>query len=198
METRSGSVVRSSRESGTRLEERPVVRDFSDDFLEDLPGLPPPREVDFIIDLVPGTRPIAIPTYRMTPRELEELMTQLKDLGEKEFITPSMSSWGAPVLFVKKKDGSLRLCIDYRQLNKMTIRNKYPLPRIDDLFDQLRGAKFFSKIDLRSGYHQLRIREEDRYKTSIQHQIRTLPVYGHAIRVDQCPRRIHGFDASSA
>ncbi|KAK9133160.1 hypothetical protein Scep_012688 [Stephania cephalantha] len=109
----------------------------------------------------------------MAPRELEELRKQLQELSEKGFITPSISPWGAPVLFVKKKDGTLRLCIDYRQLNKVTVKNKYPLPRIDDLFDQLRGAQFFSKIDLRSGYHQLRIREDDRYITSFSTR------YGH-------------------
>ncbi|CAL2270252.1 unnamed protein product [Prunus armeniaca] len=109
----------------------------------------------------------------MAPAELRELKTQLQELVDKGFIRPSFSSWGAPVLFVKKKDGTMRLCIDYRQLNKVTVRNKYPLPRIDDLFDQLKGAKVFSKIDLRSGYHQLRIREEDMPKTDFRTR------YGH-------------------
>ncbi|MGV7343189.1 reverse transcriptase family protein, partial [Mycobacterium kansasii] len=122
---------------------------------QDIPGLPPKREVDFAIDLVPGTTPIALAVYRMTPVELQELKKQLEELLEQGFIRPSVSPWAAPVLFVRKKDGSLRLCIDYRKLNQATIKNKYPLPRIDDLFDQLRGAQFFSKIDLRSGYHQL-------------------------------------------
>ena len=94
----------------------------------------------------------------MAPSELKELKVQLQELVNKGYVRPSVSPWGAPVLFVKKKDGTMRLCIDYRQLNKVTIRNKYPLPRIDDLFDQLRGASVFSKIDLRSGYHQLRVR----------------------------------------
>ena len=94
-----------------------------------------------------------MPPYRMAPAELSELKEQLHELLDKGFIRPSTSPWGAPVLFVKKKDGSLRLCIDYRQLNKVTIKNKYPLPRIDDLFDQLQGAQYFSKIDLRSEYH---------------------------------------------
>jgi len=150
-----------------------VVNEFSDVFSEDLPGLPPKREVEFGIDVIPGTQPISIPPYRMAPAELRELKEQLKDLLEKGFIRPSMSPWGAPVLFVRKKDGSLRMCIDYRQLNKVTIKNKYPLPRIDDLFDQLQGAKCFSKIDLRSGYHQVRVKEKDIPKTAFRTR------YGH-------------------
>ena len=106
----------------------------------ELPGLPPDREIEFCIDVVPGTDPISMPPYRMAPAELKELNEQLKELLDKGFIRPSSSPWGAPVLFVKKKDGSLRLCIDYRQLNKVTIKNKYSLPKIDDLFDQLQGA----------------------------------------------------------
>ena len=125
------------------------------------PGLPPEREIDFPIDLVPSTAPISLPPYRMAPAELKELKTKLQEMVDRGFIRPSISPWGAPVLFMKKKDDTWRLCIDYRQLNKVTIRNKYPLPRIDDLFDQLQGTKVFSKIDLRSGYHQLRIRESD-------------------------------------
>ena len=104
----------------------------------------------------------------MAPAELHELKEQLKDLLDKGFIRPSMSPWGAPVLFVRNKDGTLRMCIDYRQLNKVTIKNKYPLPRVDDLFDQLQGAKCFSKIDLRSGYHQVRVREKDIPKTTFR------------------------------
>jgi hypothetical protein len=156
-----------------KLEDISVVREFSDVFPEDLPGLPPEREIEFGIDLVPSTTPISIPPYRMAPAELKELKDQLQDLLDKRFIRPSVSPWGAPVLFVKKKDGSLRLCIDYRQLNKVTVRNKYPLPRIDDLFDQLEGAACFSKIDLRSGYHQLRIKEGDVPKTAFRTR------YGH-------------------
>ena len=113
---------------------------FPDVFSEDLPGLPLDREVEFIIDLVPSIGPISKAPYRMAPTELKELKEQLQDLLDKGFIRPSASLWGAPVLFVKKKDGSMRLCIDYRELNKVTIRNKYPLPRIDDLFNQLQGA----------------------------------------------------------
>ena len=110
-------------------------------------------EIEFCIDIVPSMDPISMPPYKMAPAELKELNEQSKELLDKSFIRPSTSPWGAPVLFVKKKDGSLRLCIDYRMLNKVTIKNKYPLPRIDDLFDQLQGAQCFSKIDLRSGYH---------------------------------------------
>nr|GEU67749.1 putative reverse transcriptase domain-containing protein [Tanacetum cinerariifolium] len=117
--------------------------------------------VEFRIDLIPGATPVARAPYRLAPSELMELSEQLKELSKKGFIRPSSSPWGAPVLFVKKKDGSFRMCIDYRELNKLTIKNKYTLPRIDDLFDQLQGSSVYSKIDLRSGYHQLRIREED-------------------------------------
>jgi ribonuclease HI len=146
--------------------EVPVVAEYMDVFPEELPGMPPEREVEFAIDLVPGTAPIAKRPYRMAAPELAELKKQLDELLQKGYIRPSSSPWGAPVLFVKKKDGSMRLCVDYRALNEVTIKNKYPLPRIDDLFDQLKGAKFFSKIDLRSGYYQLRIRPEDVPKTA--------------------------------
>nr|GEZ81030.1 putative reverse transcriptase domain-containing protein [Tanacetum cinerariifolium] len=144
-----------------RIEYVPVIRDFPEVFPEDLPGLPPPRQVEFHIDLVLGATHVARAPYRLAPYKLNKLSEQLKELSEKGFIRPSSSPWGAPVLFVKKKDGSLRMCIDYRELNKLTIKNKYPLPRIDDLFDKLQGSSVYSKIDLRSGYHQLRIREED-------------------------------------
>ncbi|KAL9252431.1 Transposon Ty3-G Gag-Pol polyprotein-like protein, partial [Drosera capensis] len=139
----------------------------------ELPGLPPTRELDFSIELVPGAAPISKASYRMAPAELKELKTQLEELLEKGYIRPSVSPWGAPVLFVKKKDGSMRLCIDYRELKKITIKNRYPLPRIDDLFDQLQGASVYSKIDLRSGYHQLRIKAEDISKTAFRTR------YGH-------------------
>ncbi|GJV61045.1 reverse transcriptase domain-containing protein [Tanacetum coccineum] len=144
-----------------RLEDVPVIRDFPEVFPKDLPGLPPPRQVEFRIDLILGAAPVARAPYRLAPSEMKELSKQLQELLEKGFIRPSSSPWGAPVLFVKKKDGSFRICIDYRELNKLTIKNRYPLPRIDDLFDQLQGSSVYSKIDLRSGYHQLRIREED-------------------------------------
>ncbi|GKF62126.1 putative reverse transcriptase domain-containing protein, partial [Tanacetum coccineum] len=130
-------------------------------FPDDLPRLPPPRQVEFKIDLVPGIAPVSHAPYRLAPSEMKELSKQLKELLEKGFIRPSSSPWGAPVLFVKKKDGSFRIYINYRELNKLTVKNRYPLPRIDDLFDQLQGSSVYSKIDLRSGYHQLRVREED-------------------------------------
>ncbi|GJS08468.1 putative reverse transcriptase domain-containing protein [Tanacetum coccineum] len=139
----------------------PVIRDFPEVFLEELSGLPPPRQVEFRIDLVPGAAPVARALYRLAPSEMRELSIQLKELLKKGFIHPSSSTWGAPVLFVKKKDGSFRLCIDYRELNKLTVKNCYPLLRINDLFDQLQGLSVYSKIDLRSGFHQLRIKEED-------------------------------------
>ena len=148
-------------QKGPRLEDVPVVREFTEVFRDNFPGLPPQRSVDFSIDLEPGTRPISKAPYRMAPIEMAELKKQLEELAEKGFIRPSVSPWGAPVLFVRKKDGSMRLCIDYRELNRVTIKNKYPLPRIDDLLDQLQGASVFSRIDLRSGYHQLRVVPSD-------------------------------------
>ncbi|GJU73208.1 putative reverse transcriptase domain-containing protein [Tanacetum coccineum] len=144
-----------------RLEDVPVIRDFPEVFPKDLPGLLPPRQVEFRIDLILGVAPVAHAPYRLAPSKMKELSKELQELLEKGFIRPSSSSWGAPVLFMKKKDGSFRICIDYRELNKLMIKNRYPLPRIDDLFDQLQGSSVYSKIDLRSGYHQLRIREED-------------------------------------
>ncbi|KAI3821411.1 hypothetical protein L1987_08979 [Smallanthus sonchifolius] len=155
------------------LKDVPVVCNFPEVFPEDLPGLPLDREIEFQIDLLPGAEPVAKAPYRLAPSEMKELMSQLEELTEKGFIRPSISPWGAPVLFVKKKDGSMRMCIDYRELNKRTVKNKYPLPRIDDLFDQLQGASWFSKIDLRSGYHQLKVREEDVPKTAFRTR------YGH-------------------
>ncbi|GJR75819.1 putative reverse transcriptase domain-containing protein [Tanacetum coccineum] len=156
-----------------RLEDVQIVQDFPEVFPEDLPGLPPTRQVEFQIDLVPGAAPVARAPYRLAPSEMKELSEQLKELSDKGFIRPSSSPWGAPVLFVKKKDGSFRMCIDYRELNKLTVKNRYPLPRIDDLFDQLQGSSVYSKIDLRSGYHQLRVREEDIPKTAFRTR------YGH-------------------
>ncbi|GKC86339.1 putative reverse transcriptase domain-containing protein [Tanacetum coccineum] len=133
----------------------------SEVFPDDLPGLPPPRQVEFKIELVPGAAPVARAPYRLVSTELKELSSQLKELSEKGFIRPSPSPWGAPVLFVKKKDGSFRMCIDYHELKKLMVKNRYPLSRIDELFDQLQGSSMYSKIDLWSGYHQLCIREED-------------------------------------
>jgi hypothetical protein len=131
----------------------PVVCEFEDVFPEELHGLPPDCNVEFVINFVPGTTPIAQSPYRMAEVELKLLKVELDSLLEKGFIRPSASPWGSPALFVPKKDGTQRLCVDYRTLNAVTIKNKYPLPRIDDLMDQLMQAKFFSKIDLRSGYH---------------------------------------------
>src|SRR4051812_5920260 len=143
------------------LEDIPVVRDFLDVFPEELPGMPPDRCVEFIVDLIPGTAPISRRPYRMAPHELAELKTQLDASLEKGFILPSSSPWGCPVLFVTKKDGTERMCVDYRPLNLATIKNKYPLPRINDLYDQLAGSSVFSKMDLRLGYHQIKIRNKD-------------------------------------
>ncbi|GJT73626.1 putative reverse transcriptase domain-containing protein [Tanacetum coccineum] len=151
-----------------RLKGIPLVRDSPEVFPEDLPGLPPTRQVEFQIDLVPGVASITRAPYRLEPSERKELSEQPKELSDKGFIRPSSSSWGAPVLFVKKKDGSFRMCIDYQELNKLTVKNRYPLPRIDDLIDQLQGSSVYSKIDLRSSYHQLRVREEDIPKTAFR------------------------------
>nr|GEZ21103.1 retrotransposon protein, putative, Ty3-gypsy subclass [Tanacetum cinerariifolium] len=144
-----------------QLQDMPVICIFPEVFPVDLPGLPPPRQVEFKIELILGAAPIVCAPYCLAPSELKELLDQLKELSEKGFIRPSSSPWGAPVLFVKKKDGSFRMCIDYKELNKLTVKNWYPLSRIDDLFDQLQGSSVYSKIDLWSGYYQLRIREED-------------------------------------
>nr|GFC74414.1 putative reverse transcriptase domain-containing protein [Tanacetum cinerariifolium] len=133
-----------------RLEDVPIVREFPEVFPEDLPGLPPARQVEFQIDLVPGAAPVAQAPYQLAPDEMLELSTQLQELSDKGFIRPSSSPWRAPVLFLKKKNGSFWMCIDYRELNKLTMKNRYPLPRIDDLFDQLQGSRVYSKIDLRS------------------------------------------------
>jgi hypothetical protein len=142
------------------IQDIPVVCEFPDVFPEDLPGLPPERDVEFVIELKPGTAPVSRRSYRMPPNELAELKKQLQDLLEKGFIRPSSSPWGYPAIFVKKKDQTLWMCMDYRPLNEVTIKNKYPLPQIYILFDQLTGARVFSKIDLRSGYHQIRIRPQ--------------------------------------
>ncbi|GJU31320.1 putative reverse transcriptase domain-containing protein [Tanacetum coccineum] len=156
-----------------RLEDVPIVRDFPKVFLEDLSGVPPTRQVEFQIDLIPGAAPVARAPYRLAPSKMKELSDELKELSDKVFISPSSSPWGAPVLFVKKRDGSFQMCIDYRELNKLTVKNRYPLPRIDDLFDQLQESSVYSKIDLRSGYHQLRVREEYIPKTAFRTR------YGH-------------------
>ncbi|GJV55373.1 putative reverse transcriptase domain-containing protein [Tanacetum coccineum] len=156
-----------------RLEDILVVKEFLDIFPKNLPGIPPVRQVEFQIDLIPGEAPIARTPYRLAPSKMQELSNHFQELTDRGFIRPSTSSWGAPILFVKKKDGSFRMCIDYRELNKLTIKNCYPLPRIDDLFYQLQGSSVYSKINLRSGYHQLRVREEDIPKTAFRTR------YGH-------------------
>ena len=150
-----------------------VVCEYEDVFLDELSGLPPQRVVDFGIELHAGTSPISMTPHKMKLVELQELKVQLQELLDKGFIRPSTSPWGALVLFVKKKDKTLRLCIDYRQLNRVTVKNRYPLPRIDDLFDQLRGARVYSKIDLYTGFHQVRVRETDIPKTAFRTR------YGH-------------------
>nr|GFD08029.1 putative reverse transcriptase domain-containing protein [Tanacetum cinerariifolium] len=149
-----------------RLENVPIVQDFSEVFPEDLPGLLPTRQVEFQIILIPGAAPVARVPYRLAPFEMKELSDQLQELSDKGFIRPSSSPWGALILFVKNKDGSFQMFIDYREFNKLTVKNRYPLSRIDDLFDQLQESRIYSKIDLRSGYHQLRVREEDIPKTA--------------------------------
>jgi hypothetical protein len=143
-----------------------VVRDFPYVFPEELPGMSPEREAEFVIDLLPGTAPISKRPYQMSVEELQELKKQLTELQEAGYIRPSSSPWGAPILFVQKKDGSQRMCVNYRSLNDVTIKNKCLLPCIDDLFDQMRGARVFSKIDLRLGYHQMKIRPSDIPKTT--------------------------------
>ncbi|GKD32850.1 putative reverse transcriptase domain-containing protein, partial [Tanacetum coccineum] len=156
-----------------RLEDVAIVRDFPEVFPEELSGLPPTRQVEFQIDLMSSDAPVARAPYRLAPSEMKELSEQMQELSDKGFIRPSSSPWGAPVLFVKKKDGSFRMCIDYRELNKLTVKNRYPLLRINDLFDQLQGSSVYSKIDLRSGYHQLRVREANISKTAFKTR------YGH-------------------
>nr|GEW37234.1 putative reverse transcriptase domain-containing protein [Tanacetum cinerariifolium] len=147
---------------GKQLKDVPVVRDFPKVFPEDLPGLPPARPVEFQIDLIPGAAPVARAPYRLAPSKMKELSKQLQELSDKDFIRPSSSPWGAPALFVKKKDRPFRMCIE------LTVKNRYPLLRIDDLFGQLQGSDIYSKIDLRSGYHQLKVREQDIPKTTFR------------------------------
>src|SRR4051812_7689613 len=148
------------------LEDIPIVCDFLDVFLEELPGMPPDRCVEFIVDLILGTTPISRRPYRMAPHELAELKIELEASLAKGFIRPSSSPRGYPVLFVTKKDGTERMCIDYRPLNLAAIKNRYPLPRINDLYDQLHRSSVFSKMDLILGYHQIKIRNEDIPKTT--------------------------------
>ncbi|GJT24104.1 putative reverse transcriptase domain-containing protein [Tanacetum coccineum] len=156
-----------------RLEDVPIMRNFLEVFPEEFLGLPPTLQVEFQIELVPSATPVARSLYRLAPSKMQELSAQLQELSDKGVIRPSSSPWGAPILFVKKKDGSFRMCIDYRELNKLIVKNRYLLPRIDDLFDQLQRSRVYSKIDMKSGYHQLRVREEDIPKTAFRTR------YGH-------------------
>jgi hypothetical protein len=160
------SLVATNVEVSSDLTSILVVREFSGVFPNDLPGLPPDRDVEFTIELETSTAPISRCPYRMAPKELAEMKKQLEELLNKWFIHPSSSPWGCPAIFVKKKDGTLCMCVDYRPLNTVTIKNKYPLSRIGALFDQLVGTKVFSKIDVRLGYHQIKIRPQDIPKTT--------------------------------
>jgi hypothetical protein len=153
--------ILNSNDKGLRLKYIHVVKELPDMFPEELLGLPSKRKVEVSIDTFPRVSPIAQQPHRMAPTELNELKTQLQEMLDKGFIRLNNSPWGASILFVRKKDGTHKLCIDYRQLNKITMKNKYSLPQIDDLFDQLKGARAFSKIDLRSGYYQMKIKEVD-------------------------------------
>ena len=144
-----------------------LLQEFNDVFPNELPeGLPPEQALPHRIDVAPGTKPISKPLYRLSASEVAEVERQLADYLSKGFICKSFSPWASPILLVKKKDGSMRMCVDYHSLNAVIIKNKYPLPKIDELFDQLKGAKYFSKIDLRSGYHQVRIHADDIPKTA--------------------------------
>jgi hypothetical protein len=152
------------------LDQYPILSKFKDVFLNELLGLPPERELDFNIELKPGAKPISKTPYRMTTTEICELQMQLKELLDLGLIMPNLSPWGALVIFLKKKDGSLRLCIDYRDLIHATVKNRYLMPRIDDFFDQMKGAVVFANIDLQLGYHRLRIKEGDIPKTTFRTQ----------------------------
>src|SRR6185437_7830830 len=156
-----------------KVEDIPVVCEYPDVFPDDLPGMPPDRAVEFAIELQPGMAPISRRPYQMPPNELAELKKQLQELLDKGYIRPSTSPWGCPALFVKKKDQNLRLCVDYRLLNAVTIKNKYSLPKIDILFDQLFGAKVFSKIDLRSGYCNTRFIQGHKPSNHIRARIKS-------------------------
>lgn len=155
-------------------EAKEILAEYRDVFPNQLPNkLPPRRDIDHRIELQQSSPPTNRGIYRMSPGELDELKAQLKELVDSGFIQPSKSPYGAPVLFVKKKDGTMRMCVDYRELNRITVKNRYPLPCVEELFDRLRGAKYFSKIDLRSGYHQVRIHPDDVHKTAFRTR------YGH-------------------
>ena len=167
------ALILDSKRGQVDVEKIPVVREFPNVFPEELPGIPLEREVDLSIEIVLGIAPMSREAYRMAPAELKELKVQLQELLDKGFVRPTVSPWGAPILIVKKKDGTLRMCIDYWQINKVTVKSKYPLPRIEDLFDQLKGASVFLKIDLLSGYYQLQVKKVDVPKISFRTR------YGH-------------------
>ena len=150
------------------MEKIPVVKEFPDAFPEELPGIPLEREVDLSIKVVHGMTPISRAPYHIAPTELKELKTQLQELLDKGFIQSSVSPWGVPILFVKKKNSTLRMCINYLQINKVTVKNKYPLSRIEDLFYQLKRASVISEIDLRSGYYQLWVKDVDVSKIALE------------------------------
>lgn len=155
-------------EGKAMLEDLPIVCDFPYVFHDNITDLPPEREVEFSIDLILDTRSVSMTSYRMSTKELGELKSQLEVLLDKKFVIPSVSPWGAHVFLVKKKDDNMILYVDYRQLNKVTIKNKYPLPRIYDLMNQLVGACVFSKINLRLGYHLIRVKDKDILKTTFR------------------------------
>ena len=155
------------------IEYFPILEEFKDVFPKEIPGLPLKKDLEFSIEPTLGSVPFSKSPYHMSAPELVELKLQLQELIEKGYIQPSVSPWGPPIFSVKNKYSTMRMCIDYHQLNKMTIKNRYPLPRIDDLFDQVGGAKIFLKIDLQSGYHLVRIRDEDIHKTTLHTR------YGH-------------------
>jgi hypothetical protein len=172
-----------------------LIEEFSDIFPDDLPhGLPPKRSIDLKIDLLTDTTPIKRPIYKLSEEELKVLKSQIDELLEKGFIRTSTSSWGSSVIFVPKKEGGLRMCIDYRALKKASIRNNYPLPRIDEVWDQIGGSKYFSSLDLRSGYNQIRAAEEDVQKILFSYSIRSLRVFSSAFRLVGCATSIPSTD----
>nr|GFA51843.1 putative reverse transcriptase domain-containing protein [Tanacetum cinerariifolium] len=171
---------------GKHVKDVHIVQNFPKVFPENLPGLPPARPVEFPIDLIPGVAPVARAPYHLAPSEIKELSERRQEFFDKGFIRPSSSPWETPVLFVRKKDGSFRMCVDYRESNKLTVKNHYPLPRIDDLFDQLQGSSIYLKIDLRSGYHQLRVREQDISKMAFKSRTRKSMKADIATYVSKC------------
>jgi hypothetical protein len=175
----------------TALEEINVIQQYPDILPEELPGKPPDGDIEFLIELLPGTPPISKRPYGMPVNELVELKKQIAELQVKGFICHSSSPWGALMLFVDKKDGTQWMCVDYRSLNEVTIKNKYPLPRIEDLFDQMKGASVFSKIDLRSGYHQLRIQVSDIPKTTFHTQYGIYKYTVGSFWADKCANLFH-------